>query len=59
MSIPTVKRHIAAARTMGADIVSIKKNGQSVYHLLNWEEIREKTTRWLMLEHEQNLKGPM
>lgn len=51
-----VKRYIADARVLGADIVSVKSKGVSRYELRNWSAICRRTQRWAQLERERDLR---
>ena len=51
-----VKRHIAEARLIGADIVSVKSTGVSRYELRNWPAISRRTEMWAQLERERDLR---
>ena len=58
ISIPTLKRHIAEARHMGADIVSVRDTPTKshVYEVRNWDRISSRVLRWLELESTRNLQ---
>ena len=58
ISIPTLKRHIAEARRMGADIVSVRDapTKSHVYEIRNWERISKKVLQWSSLESARNLR---
>ena len=51
----TVKRYLADARLLGADIVSARVGGVFVYELRNWQAIKVLTLRWLELEQNRSL----
>lgn len=51
VSVPTIKRDVAAARHLGADIVSDRAAG---YRLMNWEAIRKTVRRWRELERQRD-----
>ena len=55
LSPATVKRYIADARLLGADIVSARVSGLWVYELRNWPSIKARTLRWIELEETRNL----
>lgn len=59
ISLATLKREIANARHMGADIISIREGKKSVYVLVNWDEVKNTVTRWIELEETRNLKTPL
>lgn len=46
----TLKSYIAQARNLGADIVSIKRNGQYYYELRNYDDIKGRLIAWIDLE---------
>lgn len=50
LSVPTIKRHLAEARHLGADIVSVKVGSSSSYRLLNWSQIQKRVITWHALE---------
>jgi predicted DNA-binding transcriptional regulator YafY len=47
VSVPTIKRDVAACRQLGALIISDRHYG---YRLMNWEAIRGNVRRWRQLE---------
>jgi len=51
----TVKRYLAEARLLGADIVSSRVGGVWVYELRNWPAIKARTLRWIELEKTRSL----
>lgn len=51
----TVKRYIAEARHLGADIVSVKTGSTWRYHLVNWAACKKITLRWIELEKARSL----
>lgn len=55
MSIATLKRHLFEARSLGANIESIKFGKSSCYHLKNKDEIRGRLNRWIELEKTRDL----
>jgi hypothetical protein len=56
-SIATLKRDIQQARHLGADIVSLRVDGQSVYHLENWRDIKKTVTKWSELNQTVDLRA--
>lgn len=55
IGIATLKRHIAEARLLGANIESIKFGKSWCYHLKNKDEIRVRLFRWIELEKSRDL----
>lgn len=55
MSIATLKRHIAEARLLGADIASLKSGKSWNYQLNNKADIRVRLARWIELERTRDL----
>jgi DNA-binding transcriptional ArsR family regulator len=55
LSLPTIRRHIAEARHLGADIESIRQGSGWVYTLKNGPQIDVKLKRWLELERNRSL----
>lgn len=55
ISIATLKRHLAEARELGADIQSEKVQAVSRYVLRNHHEISLRLNRWLELERSRDL----
>lgn len=55
----TVRRHIATARCLGADIVSYRPVGEKVmfYSLKNWKQIEFLTLQWISLYEKSTLIG--
>jgi hypothetical protein len=51
----TLKRYIAEARGLGAEIVSVKKAGKSYYRLDNYGVIKKRLKRWIELEEQSTL----
>jgi hypothetical protein len=51
----TLKRYIADARHLGAEIVSVKKAGKSYYRLDNYGAIKKRLKRWIELEEQNTL----
>jgi hypothetical protein len=58
-STVTVKRYIAEARLLGADIRSTRCGKLWLYELRNPEHVMAKTLRWIELEESRNLLGPV
>jgi len=46
----TVKRYIATARHMGADIVSVRAGGVFSFELRNWPACKTIVLKWIALE---------
>jgi predicted DNA-binding transcriptional regulator YafY len=55
VSIATLKRHIAEARDLGADILSIKSGKTWTYSLQNSHQVRARLNRWIELERSRDL----
>ena len=55
ISIATLKRNIAEAKHLGADIQSVKRNNENYYELKNWMAIKHRSERWLDLQLAQSL----
>lgn len=55
ISIATLKRHIAEARSLGADILSIKSGTTWTYVLQNSAQVRTRLNRWIELERTRDL----
>jgi biotin operon repressor len=55
LSPATLKRSIAEARLIGAEILSVKKGPVWSYHLFNWGDCRERCLRWIELEKARSL----
>lgn len=55
ISIATLKRHLAEARDLGADIESIKVGKASTYHLRNAAQVSKRLDRWIELERARDL----
>lgn len=56
IGIATLKRHIAEARLLGANIESIKFGKSWCYHLKNKDEVRARVHTWLELETARDLR---
>jgi predicted DNA-binding transcriptional regulator YafY len=54
ISFPTIRRHIAEARHLGADIESIRQGAGWVYKLKNWPACQKIVTRWIELERNRS-----
>jgi hypothetical protein len=54
----TLKRYIAEARGLGAEIVLVKKAGKSYYRLENFPAIKKRLKRWIELEEQSTLLEP-
>lgn len=59
ISIATLKRYIADARLLGADIVSVKVNETNYYRILNYAKLKEKLDIWQNLCEGKTLLGSM
>lgn len=60
VSVPTVKRCIAEARTMGAVIESVGGGKNPWYYrLTNWTDICHRVGVWTVLESSRKLTGPI
>jgi len=55
LSERSVKRYIAEARHLGADLQSRRASGRYVWHVDNWEQIRSRLTTWMELEQSRTL----
>jgi hypothetical protein len=55
LSIATLKRHIAEARLLGADIESIKFGKSWCYVLKNKDAVRGRLHTWIELERTRDL----
>ena len=53
VSVPTLKRYIAEARHLGADITSVKSGSRWHFHLSNWDQCKKRVLTWAKLESEQ------
>lgn len=53
----TVKRYIAEARILGADIRATRRGSFWLYELRNPEHVMPRTLRWIELETSRNLVG--
>lgn len=53
----TVKRFIAEARLLGADIRSVRMNGGWVYELRNASSVMTRVNQWIDLEEKRDLRG--
>lgn len=58
-STVTVKRYIAEARVLGADIRSTRFGKLWLYELRNPEHVMPRTLRWIELEQSRTLCGPV
>ena len=57
ISDASVKRYVAEARTMGADITVVSSHEGHRYTLNNWSEVQEKTNQWIELEISRELRS--
>lgn len=57
VSIATLKRHLAEARELGAEIDSVKIENVSTYELRNYPLISKRLNRWIELEKARNLRN--
>jgi hypothetical protein len=55
IGIATLKRHIAEARQLGADIESVKSGKSWLYQVKNPDAIRLRLKRWIELEKTRDL----
>lgn len=55
LSIATLKRHLAEARLLGAEIESIKFGKTWCYHLKNKDAVYVRVHRWIELEKSRDL----
>lgn len=55
VSPATVKRYVAEARVLGADICSVRMNGGWVYELRNAEQVATRLRQWIDLEEKRDL----
>lgn len=55
IGIATLKRHIAEARLLGADIESVKNGKASLYQVNNPDAIQARLQRWIELEKTRDL----
>lgn len=53
----TVKRYLAEARLLGADIFSVRMNGGWVYELRNAKAVMKRVLQWIDLEEKRDLTG--
>jgi hypothetical protein len=53
VSVPTLKRYLAEARHLGADITSIKSGSRWHFHLANWDQCQKRVLSWAKLERER------
>lgn len=53
---PTLMRHIAEARLLGAKIEATQAKRQWSYELRNADEVRVRTRRWLELEETRDVR---
>jgi len=51
----TIKRYINEARTLGADIRSVRLNGGWVYELRNSDLVMTRVRQWIELEEKRDL----
>lgn len=56
ISIATLKRHLAEARLLGANIESIKFGKSWCYHLKNKDAVRVRVHQWIELETKRDLR---
>lgn len=57
VSVPTLKRAIAEARHLGADVYSLRAGAGWGYVLGNEPAVRARLARWLDLERSRSLVG--
>lgn len=58
ISLATLKRHIAEARHLGAQIESYRSKNESLYRLNNWDACSARVTTWIdLMEHDSVLSG--
>lgn len=55
ISVATLKRHLAEARLLGADIQSIRTGTSWMYHLKNNDAVRVRVAQWIELERTRDL----
>jgi len=55
LSTATLKRHLAEARHLGADIQSVKLSKVSTYHLRNADQVAKRLSTWIELERSRYL----
>lgn len=55
ISIATLKRHLAEARLLGADIESLKFGKSWCYHLKNKDAVYARVHQWIELEKNRTL----
>ncbi len=55
LSLPTLNRHLASARDLGAVITARQTNRQWRYHLDNPDAVQNTLTTWIRLEEERDL----
>jgi hypothetical protein len=53
----TVKRYLVEARSLGADICSVRINGGWVYELRNAKAVMKRVNQWIDLEEKRDLTG--
>lgn len=54
-SSATVKRYLVEARSLGADIFSVRINGGWVYELRNADAVMARVKQWIDLEEKRDL----
>lgn len=59
LSEATLKRHLAEARVLGADIRSSRSKGYWLYELRNSEAVSARVALWIDLEKSRNLLEPV
>lgn len=55
VSPATVKRYVVEARSLGADICSVRMNGGWVYELRNADAVMTRVKQWIYLEEKRDL----
>jgi len=55
VSVATLKRHIAEARLLGADVASVKVGASWSFELLNGPKVMPLCKRWIELERGRTL----
>jgi DeoR/GlpR family transcriptional regulator of sugar metabolism len=55
VSRATIKRDIAAARHLGAKIISFRSGSAWLYRLENWAECSRTVQKWIELEEKRDL----
>lgn len=56
-SSATVKRYLAEARDLGADIRSVRSGASWLYELRNADSVMPRTLRWIELEEKRDLRS--